>query len=148
MTSISAYGHVYVANVSLANPGQVVKAFIEAEAHDGPSVIIAYAHCIAHGINMTSGVDEQKKVVASGYWPLYRYNPALAGEGKNPLQLDSKAPTTSFEDFANGENRYKVLRKINPEAADQLMEKASAWAADRFEYYQKLAGLSYGGEDK
>jgi len=143
-----AYGHVYVANVSLANPGQVVKAFIEAEAHDGPSVIIAYAHCIAHGINMTSGVDEQKKVVSSGYWPLYRYNPALAGEGKNPLQLDSKAPTTSFEDFANGENRYKVLRKINPEAADQLMEKASAWAADRFEYYQKLAGLSYGGEDK
>ena len=71
-----AYGHVYVANVSLANPSTVVKAFIEAEAHDGPSIIIAYAHCIAHGINMTTGVDEQKKVVSSGYWPLYRYNPA------------------------------------------------------------------------
>jgi len=141
-----AYGHVYVANVSLANPGQVVKAFIEAEAHDGPSIIIAYAHCIAHGINMTTAVDEQKKVVSSGYWPLYRYNPALAAEGKNPLQLDSKAPTTSFEDFANGENRYKVLRKINPEAADQLMKKASAWTAGRFEYYQKLAALTYGGE--
>jgi len=143
-----AYGHVYVANVSLANPSQVVKAFIEAEAHDGPSIIIAYAHCIAHGINMTTGVDEQKKVVSSGYWPLYRYNPALAAEGENPLQLDSKAPTTSFEDFANGENRYKVLKKINPEAADQLMKKASAWTADRFEYYRKLAALSYGGEEK
>ncbi len=138
-----AYGHVYVANVSLANPGQVVKAFIEAEAYDGPSIIIAYAHCIAHGINMTTAVDEQKKVVSSGYWPLYRYNPALAAEGKNPLQLDSKAPSTSFEDFANGENRYRVLRKINPEVADQLMKKASAWTANRFEYYQKLAALKY-----
>jgi pyruvate-ferredoxin/flavodoxin oxidoreductase len=139
-----AYGYVYVANVSLANPSQVVKAFIEAEAYDGPSIIIAYAHCIAHGINMTTAVDEQKKVVSSGYWPLYRYNPALAAEGKNPLQLDSKAPTTSFEEFANGENRYKVLKKINPEAADRLMKKASAWTASRFEYYQKLAALTFG----
>ena len=139
-----AYGYVYVANVSLANPAQVVKAFIEAEAYDGPSIIIAYAHCIAHGINMTTAVDEQKKVVSSGYWPLYRYNPALAAEGKNPLQLDSKAPTTSFEDFANGENRYKVLKKINPEASALLMKKASAWTASRFEYYQKLAALDYG----
>ncbi len=138
-----AYGYVYVANVSLANPAQVVKAFMEAEAYDGPSIIIAYAHCIAHGINMTTAVDEQKKVVSSGYWPLYRYNPALAAEGKNPLQLDSKAPTTTFEDFANGENRYKVLKKINPEAADRLMKKASAWTANRFEYYQKLAALKY-----
>jgi len=143
-----AYGYVYVANVSLANPAQVVKAFIEAEAYDGPSIIIAYAHCIAHGINMTTAVDEQKKVVSSGYWPLYRYNPALAAAGKNPLQLDSKTPTTSFEDFANGENRYKVLKKINPAAADQLMKKASAWTAGRFEYYQKLAALTYGSDDK
>jgi pyruvate-ferredoxin/flavodoxin oxidoreductase len=138
-----AYGYVYVANVSLANPAQTVKAFMEAEAYDGPSIIIAYAHCIAHGINMTTAVDEQKKVVSSGYWPLYRYNPALAGEGKNPLQLDSKAPTTSFEDFADGENRYKVLKKINPEASAVLMKKASAWTASRFEYYQKLAALTY-----
>ena len=138
-----AYGYVYVANVSLANPAQVVKAFMEAEAYDGPSIIIAYSHCIAHGINMTTAVDEQKKVVSSGYWPLYRYNPALAAEGKNPLQLDSKAPTTSFEDFANGENRYKVLKKINPEAAARLMKKASDWTASRFEYYQKLAALNY-----
>ncbi|MBE0503631.1 MAG: pyruvate:ferredoxin (flavodoxin) oxidoreductase [Desulfuromonadales bacterium] len=138
-----SYGYVYVANVSLSNPGQVVKAFIEAEAYDGPSIIIAYAHCIAHGINMTTAVDEQKKVVSSGYWPLYRYNPTLAAEGKNPLQLDSKAPTTSFEDFAYGENRYKVLKKMNPEVAAELMKKASAWTTNRFEYYQKLAALKY-----
>ncbi|HBA89964.1 MAG TPA: pyruvate:ferredoxin (flavodoxin) oxidoreductase [Geobacter sp.] len=143
-----AYGHVYVASVSLANPGQVVKAFMEAEAHDGPSIIVAYAHCIAHGINMTCGVDEQKKAVSSGYWPLYRYNPALAAQAKNPLQLDSKAPSSSFADYANGENRYKVLRKINPEAAEKLMQKATDWTAGRFEYYQKLAALTYGGDDK
>ena len=138
-----AYGNVYVANVALSNPAQVVKAFIEAEAFDGPSLIIAYSHCIAHGIDMTKGVDENKKAVSSGYWPLYRYNPALAAEGKNPLQLDSKSPTTSFEDYAYGENRYKVLQKANPEAAAILMKKATAWTANRFEYYEKLAALTY-----
>jgi pyruvate-ferredoxin/flavodoxin oxidoreductase len=138
-----AYGNVYVANVSLSNPGQVVKAFIEAEAYDGPSIIIAYSHCIAHGINMTKGVDENRNAVSSGYWPLYRYNPALATEGKNPLQLDSKSPTTSFEEYAYGENRYRVLQKTNPKAAAVLMKKATAWTANRFEYYQKLAELTY-----
>jgi pyruvate-ferredoxin/flavodoxin oxidoreductase len=138
-----AYGNVYVANVSLANPGQVVKAFIEAEAYDGPSIIIAYSHCIAHGIDMTKGVDENKRAVSCGYWPLYRYNPALAAEGKNPLQLDSKSPTTSFEEYAYGENRYKVLQKSNPEGAAILMKKATAWTASRFEYYEKLAALTY-----
>ncbi len=143
-----AYGNVYVANVSLANPAQVVKAFIEAEAYDGPSLIVAYSHCIAHGIDMTKGVDENKKAVSCGYWPLYRYNPALTQEGKNPLQLDSKSPTTSFEDYAYGENRYKVLQKSNPEAAAILMKKATAWTASRFEYYEKLAALSFAGSDK
>jgi pyruvate-ferredoxin/flavodoxin oxidoreductase len=138
-----SYGSVYVANVSLANPNQCVKAFLEAEAYDGPSLIIAYSHCIAHGIDMTTAVDEQKKVVSSGYWPLFRYNPALAADCKNPLQLDSKAPTTSFEDFAYGENRYKSLKKINPAAADALMKKASHWTAARFAYYQKLAALTF-----
>jgi len=138
-----AYGNVYVANVALSNPAQVVKAFIEAEAYEGPSIIIAYSHCIAHGIDMTKGVDENRKAVSSGYWPLYRYNPSLATEGKNPLQLDSKSPTTSFEDYAYGENRYKVLQKTKPEAAAILMKKASAWTASRFEYYQKLAALTY-----
>jgi pyruvate-ferredoxin/flavodoxin oxidoreductase len=138
-----AYGNVYVANVALSNPGQVVKAFIEAEAYDGPSIIIAYSHCIAHGIDMTKGVDENRKAVSCGYWPLYRYNPALATEGKNPLQLDSKSPTTSFEEYAYGENRYKVLQKSNPEGAAILMKKATVWTASRFEYYQKLAALTY-----
>jgi pyruvate-ferredoxin/flavodoxin oxidoreductase len=138
-----AYGNVYVANVSLANPGQVVKAFMEAEAYDGPSIIVAYSHCIAHGIDMTKGVDENKRAVSCGYWPLYRYNPALVAEGKNPLQLDSKSPTTSFEDYAYGENRYKVLQKTNPEGAAFLMKKATAWTASRFEYYEKLAALTY-----
>jgi len=138
-----AYGNVYVANVALSNPAQVVKAFIEAEAYDGPSLIIAYSHCIAHGINMTTAVDEQKRAVSSGYWPLYRYNPALAAENKNPLQLDSKSPTTTFEEYAYGENRYKVLQKSNPEGAAALMKKATAWTANRFEYYQKLAALTY-----
>ena len=138
-----AYGNVYVANVSLANPTQTVKAFMEAEAYDGPSIIVAYSHCIAHGINMTKGVDENKKAVSCGYWPLYRYNPALTAEGKNPLQLDSKSPTTSFEDFAYGENRWKVLQKTNPEAAALLMKKGTAWTASRFEYYEKLAALTY-----
>ena len=138
-----AYGNVYVANVSLSNPGQVVKAFIEAEAYDGPSIIVAYSHCIAHGIDMTKGVDENRKAVSCGYWPLYRYNPALVAEGKNPLQLDSKSPTTSFEEYAYGENRYKVLQKSNPEGAAILMKKATAWTASRFEYYEKLAALTY-----
>jgi pyruvate-ferredoxin/flavodoxin oxidoreductase len=138
-----AYGNVYVANVALSNPAQVVKAFMEAEAYDGPSIIIAYSHCIAHGINMTTAVDEQKNAVSCGYWPLYRYNPSLAAEGKNPLQLDSKSPTTSFEDYAYGENRYRVLKASNPEAAALLMKKATAWTANRFEYYQKLAELTY-----
>jgi len=138
-----SYGSVYVANVSLANPNQCVKAFLEAEAFDGPSLIIAYSHCIAHGIDMTTAVDEQKKVVSSGYWPLYRYNPALAAQCKNPLQLDSKAPTTSYEDFANGENRFKSLKKIDPKAADELMKKASRWNTARFAYYQKLAALTF-----
>jgi len=138
-----AYGSVYVATVSLSNPSQCVKAMLEAEAYDGPSLIIAYAHCIAHGINMTTAVDEQKKAVQSGYWPLYRYNPTLAAESKNPLQLDSKAPTITLEEYAYGENRWKVLQKSNPDAAARLMKQASAFTANRFAYFQKLAALTY-----
>jgi len=143
-----AYGTVYVAQVSLANPGQCIKAMLEAEAFDGPSLVIAYSHCIAHGINMTSGVDENKKAVASGYWPLYRYNPALAADGKNPLQLDSKTPTISFEEYAYGENRYRVLKKNNPVAAAELMKKATEWTVRRFDLYEKLAAMSYAGKEK
>ena len=138
-----AYGSVYVATVSLANPAQCIKAFLEAEAFDGPSVIIAYSHCIAHGIDMTKGVDENRKAVNSGYWPLYRYNPVLAAEGKNPLQLDSKAPTIDFAEYANGENRYRVLKQNNPQGYDDLMKKAAAWTKAHFSYYEKLAALKF-----
>ncbi len=138
-----AYGSVYVASISMSNPGQCVKAFMEAEAHDGPSLIIAYSHCIAHGINMTTAVDEQKKAVSSGYLQLYRYNPALAEQGKNPLQIDSKAATTSYEDFINGENRWKVLKKNKPEEAEKLAKRANALLARRNKLYQQMATLSY-----
>ncbi len=138
-----SYGSVYVATVALSNPAQCVKAMLEAEAFDGPSLIIAYSHCIAHGINMTEGVDAQKRAVQSGYWPLYRYNPALSLECKNPLQLDSKAATISFEEYTNAENRYRMLKKANPEQAGKLMKKAAEWSKAHFAYYQKLAALSY-----
>jgi pyruvate-ferredoxin/flavodoxin oxidoreductase len=138
-----SYGSVYVATVALSNPAQCVKAMLEAEAFDGPSLILAYSHCIAHGINMTEGVDAQKKAVQSGYWPLYRYNPALAAECKNPLQLDSKAATIDFMEYANNENRYRMLKKANPKGADAMMKKAGEWARAHFAYYQKLAALNF-----
>jgi len=143
-----AYGNVYVAKVSLANPAQTIKAFIEAEAYDGPSLIIAYAHCIAHGIDMSRAVDENKRAVASGHWPLFRYNPALAEQGKNPLILESKTPTIPFEEYAYGENRYRVLKKNNPEAAARLMQQANTLTARRFALYENLAAMSFeeGGE--
>jgi pyruvate-ferredoxin/flavodoxin oxidoreductase len=136
---VMSYGTAYVAGISLSNPAQAIRAFLEAEAYDGPSLIIAYAHCIAHGINMAQGIDSQKKAVACGHWPLFRYNPALAAEGKNPLQLDSKPPTISFEDFAATQNRFKVLRQIDPQAAVDLIVRANAWTGKRAAMYRKLA---------
>jgi pyruvate-ferredoxin/flavodoxin oxidoreductase len=138
-----SYGSVYVATVALSNPAQCVKAMLEAEAFDGPSLIIAYSHCIAHGIDMTAGVDAQRRAVQSGYWPLYRYNPAMAAECKNPLQLDSKAATIEFSEYTNAENRYRVLKKNNPKHADALMKKAAEWAKAHFAYYEKLASLNF-----
>jgi len=118
----ATYGNVYVAKVSMgANPGQVVKAFNEAEAYNGPSLIIAYANCINHGINMTKGLEQQQKAVKCGHWPLYRYNPTLEAEGKNPLKIDSKAPAMPFAEYALGENRYRALKITNPSMADELM---------------------------
>lgn len=135
------YGNIYVAQVSLANPAQVVKAFIEAEAFDGPSLILAYSHCIAHGIKMTEAVDACKKAVNSGHWPLYRFDPTLVEKGKNPLQLDSKDPSITFEDYAYSENRYRVLKKIQPEAAAKLMEQANRDTVRRFDLYRKLSEM-------
>lgn len=118
----STYGNVYVAKINMgANPMQVAKAMAEAEAYDGPSLIIAYAHCINHGINMAKGLDQQKAAVKCGHWPLYRYNPDLEAQGKNPLHIDSKAPSMPFEEYALGENRYRMLKLTNPAMADELM---------------------------
>ena len=102
------YKNIYVAQVSMgANPAATVRAFVEAEAYDGPALIVAYSHCIAHGFNMVKGIEQQKIAVETGHFPLYRYNPELAAQGKNPLQLDSKAPTQSFAETALTENRFK-----------------------------------------
>ncbi len=141
-----SYGNIYVAKVALSNPAQVVKAFLEADSFDGPSLIIAYSHCIAHGIAMDSAIDGCKEAVASGHWPLYRYDPRVAAEGKNPLQLDSKAPSISFADYALKQNRYKVLKKINPGAAETLMAEANKVTADRYDMYKKLAEMPFDGD--
>ncbi len=142
------YGNIYVAKVAIgANPAQVVKAFVEAEAYPGPSLILAYTHCIAHGINMTTGTEEQKKAVACGHWPLYRFDPRLKDAGKNPLQLDSKAPTMTFDEYAYGENRYRSLKQSQPEAAAELMKLANRDATDRYALMEQLANLKC-GQDK
>ncbi|MBN2853290.1 MAG: pyruvate:ferredoxin (flavodoxin) oxidoreductase [Clostridia bacterium] len=133
------YGHIYVAKVSLANPQQAIKAFIEAEKHDGPSLIIAYAHCIAHGINMTEGIQEQKNAVAAGHWMLYRFNPALSAEGKNPLQLDSKEPSMSMDEFMGRETRFKVVKKMYPERAEELATKTKKAVLKKYNIYKQLA---------
>jgi pyruvate-ferredoxin/flavodoxin oxidoreductase len=136
------YGNIYVAKVAMgANPSQTVKAFVEAEGYSGPSLIIAYSHCIAHGINMTAGYQEQKKAVACGHWPLYKFDPRLKNEGKNPLQLDSKAPTLDFEEYAYGQNRYRTLKQSNPEAAKELLELARNDATQRYALMEQLAKL-------
>jgi pyruvate-ferredoxin/flavodoxin oxidoreductase len=139
------YGNIYVARVAIgANPNQTVKAFVEAEAYPGPSLIIAYAHCIAHGINMTAGYEEQKKAVNSGYWVLCRFNPQLKEEDKNPLQLDSKAPTLDIEEYVYGENRYRTLRQSKPETAAELLKLAKSDAAERYALMEQLAKLPCG----
>ena len=141
-----SYGNIYVANVALSNPAQVVKAFIEADSYDGPSLVIAYSHCIAHGIAMDSAIDGCKQAVASGHWPLFRYDPRLSAEGKNPLQLDSKDPSISFEDYALKQNRYKVLKKINPEVAESMMVEANQLTVNKYDMYKKLAAMQFDGD--
>jgi pyruvate-ferredoxin/flavodoxin oxidoreductase len=138
-----AYGNVYVAHVAMgANDQQTLRAFLEAEAYDGPSLIIAYSHCIAHGIDMRKGLDQQKLAVQTGYWPLYRYNPALLDEGKNPLILDSKEPTLPLEEFAYNETRYRMLLKSNEERAETLMDLAKKDVQERWQHYRRLAEVS------
>ena len=124
MQAIS-YGNVYVATVAMgANPQQTLLAMREAEAYDGPSLILAYSHCIAHGIDMEKGLNQQKMAVASGYWPLIRFNPVLRKNNKNPFILDSIRPTIPFEEYAYNELRYRVLKQTQPQDAEHLMQLA------------------------
>ena len=137
------YGNIYVAQVSMgANPAQTVRAFMEAENYDGPAIIIAYSHCIAHGIDMSAGIQQQKEAVSSGHFLLYRYNPDFVKQGKNPLTLDSKPPTMKFSEHAQKENRFRMLTKSDPEHAKALMAQADKLVAAKFDYYQKLAALA------
>ncbi len=137
---VMTYGHVYVACVAMgAKDEHTLRAFLEAEAYDGPSVIIAYSHCIAHGINMTTALQNQKAAVTSGYWPLFRYNPGLLKEGKNPFQLDSAAPKGALREFTDLENRFKMLGKTKPQQARQLYELAQADIHERWRIYEAMA---------
>lgn len=134
------YEKVYVAKVAMgANDLQCLKAFLEAEAYDGPSIIVAYSHCINHGINMTKALENQKAAVDSAYWTLFRRNPDLSREGKNPLKLDSSAPKIKFKDYAYMETRYKMLTKSHPDHARELMELAQKAVDENWKIYQKLA---------
>lgn len=138
------YGNVYVAQIAFgANPAQTVKAFCEAEEFEGPSLIIAYSTCIGHGIeDMSKAVDYQRKAVASGHWPLFRYNPRLETEGKNPLVIDSKDPTIPYTEYASMENRFQSLTRSNPEVAKDLMERAQEFVDRRWSFLKHLAGWS------
>jgi len=139
MMAIS-YGDVYVARVAMgANDAQVIKAFQEAEAFNGPSLIIAYSSCISHGYNLIHGLEQQKLAVQSGYWPLIRFNPDLDKEGKNPLQLDSKAPSIPLEEYIYNENRYKMLTRTMPEVAKKLLKEAQEGVLKRWKLYERLA---------
>jgi pyruvate-ferredoxin/flavodoxin oxidoreductase len=141
---VMTYGSIYVAQVAMgASDLQTVKAFNEAESYRGPSLIIAYSHCIAHGINMTTGLSQQKAAVACGAWPLYRYDPRLVEQGKNPLQLDSKDPSIPFEQYAYKENRFKMLTKSNPEAAKKLLAKAQEYIGAHWKIYKQMATMDY-----
>lgn len=134
------YGHVYVASVALgAKDEHTLKSFLEAEKYSGPSLIIAYSHCIAHGIDMTTAMQDQKNAVLSGYWPLFRFNPDLASEGKNPLTLDSKAPAIPLEKFIYQQTRFNILPKSQPERAKQLLKLAQQDVYNRRAFYEQMA---------
>jgi pyruvate-ferredoxin/flavodoxin oxidoreductase len=143
------YGNVYVAKVAMgANDAQTVRAFLEAEAYNGPSLIVAYSHCIAHGIDMAKGMTNQKLAVETGYFPLFRYNPLLAKEGKNPFKLDSKAPKQALRDFTSLETRFNMLDKTYPERAKELMALASEDIKRSWEIYELFAGAGDGAKEK
>jgi pyruvate-ferredoxin/flavodoxin oxidoreductase len=131
-----------------ANDQQTLRAFLEAEAYDGPSLIIAYSHCIAHGYDLVHGLEQQKLAVQSGYWPLYRYDPRLADQGKNPLVIESKEPSIPISQYAYNETRYKMLVQMDEARAEKLMEEAQHDAKSRWTLYQQMAAMHYDGNGK
>jgi pyruvate-ferredoxin/flavodoxin oxidoreductase len=141
------YGNIYVASVAMgARNEHTLRAFIEAEAYDGPSLIIAYSHCIAHGINMAKGMEQQTAAVESGRWLLYRYDPRRAEQGENPLQLDSRNPKRPLEQAMYSENRFKMLLRSKPAEAKDLLQRAQISVASRYHMYQYLAARSLADE--
>jgi pyruvate-ferredoxin/flavodoxin oxidoreductase len=136
-----SYGNVYVAQIALGgNEMQTVRALVEAAAWPGPSLVIAYSTCIAHGIDMSKSMSHQKEAVTSAYWPLYRYHPSPE-EGTQPFQLDSKPPTMPVADFAMTETRFSMLARSQPERASHLMALAQSDVDERWRYYEQLAGV-------
>jgi pyruvate-ferredoxin/flavodoxin oxidoreductase len=142
-----AYGNVYVARVAMgAGDMQTLKAFNEAESYDGPAIIIAYSHCIAHGIDMKQGLSQQKLAVQSGHWPLFRFDPRRAAQGKIPMQLDSKAPSIPLEQYLYNETRYTQLKQAHPEEAKKLLAEAQQDVAARWKMYETWASVSADGK--
>jgi pyruvate-ferredoxin/flavodoxin oxidoreductase len=140
-----SYGYIYVARVAMgASDQQTLNAFLEADAFEGPSMIIAYSHCINHGIDMRKGLEQQKLAVQSGFWPLYRYNPKLVEEGKNPLIIDSKDPSIPLEQYAYNETRYRMLVQSDEQRAEMLLKLAQQDVKSRWELYKQMAAMHYG----
>jgi pyruvate-ferredoxin/flavodoxin oxidoreductase len=142
-----AYGSVYVARVAMgSNDTHTIRAFREAEAYPGPSIIIAYSHCIAHGYDLVHGLNQQKNAVLSGYWPLLRYNPALREQGKNPFQLDSKPPSIPLKQYIYEETRYSMLVRSHPEAARNLLRLAQDDVQRTWRVYESRASMAGEGQ--
>ena len=143
-----AYGYVYVARVAMGySDQQTLRTLLEAESYDGPSLVIAYSHCINHGYDMAKGLEQQKLAVTSGAYPVYRFDPRLADEGKNPLTIDAKEPTTRLEDYVYNETRYRMLLQSDEERAEKLLELAKEDIKSRWRLYQQMAAMHYNGEN-
>ena len=142
------YGNVYVAHVAFgARDAQTVRAFVEADSFNGPSIIIAFSHCIAHGYDLTYALEQQKLAVDTGYWPLYRFDPRRLASGENPLQLDSAHPKTELARYMNNETRFRVVEQQNPERFRKLLTMAQQEVTMRFSMYEQLAKLAVPGND-
>ncbi|HEY5157097.1 MAG TPA: pyruvate:ferredoxin (flavodoxin) oxidoreductase, partial [Anaerolineales bacterium] len=139
-----AYGYVYVARVAMGfNDQHTLKSFIDAESYDGPSIIIAYSHCISHGIDMAKGLEQQKLAVQCGLWPLYRYDPRLASEGKNPLMIDYKEPTIPVDQYMYNETRFRMLVQSDEARAETLLKLSREDAKARWSFYSQMAAMHY-----